>query len=309
MIWFLIIIIVVLLILLINDKRKIKLISLKLKNIIDKKSNERIKFNNLSMDNKEIVRNINRFLDKYQEISLDNKNYKEQHEKMISNISHDIRTPLTAILGYIDLLMEENISEEKKGEYIKIVSERGNALKDLIEEFFKMAKLECNDVELKIEEVNVSEILRQDIITFMSKINENNIIPEIKIGEDEIFALADENALHRIVNNLISNSLKYGYDGKVIGIELKDYEKCIKLSVYDRGKGIEKSEIAHIFDRLYTEEKSRNRKYQGSGLGLAIVKKLVEDMSGSIEVSSIPFEKTCFTVTLPKKIDKIKTDY
>lgn len=218
---------------------------------------------------------------------------------MISDIAHDIRTPLTAIIGYVDLLRDDGLEVTREKEYVDIIHERGNALKELIEEFFQMAKLECNDVELKTGKVNISEIIRQNIITFMKEISEKHMEPDMELGEEEIYVLADRNALSRVVTNLISNSLKYGYEGRVIGIELKACGGCAEMTVWDRGKGIGKSKIPFIFERLYTEEGSRNRMLQGSGLGLAIVKRLVEYMGGNITVDSIPYEKTSFTLTLP----------
>ncbi|APC80826.1 sensor histidine kinase [Clostridium botulinum] len=298
--WILIIIIIILSILLLNDKIKTKRITAKLNEILKENSRERIKFYNLSTNKKELVREINIFLDKYQSISIDNKNYKEHHKKMISNISHDIRTPLTALMGYVDLLSDNCITKEKKEEYISIIRERGTALKDLMEEFFQMAKLECNDVEITIEKFNISEVVRKNIITFMNEINERNITPEINIGDEEIFALGDKNYTSRIITNLISNSLKYGYEGKVIGIDLKEDNKWVTLSIWDKGKGIDKNELPYIFDRLYTGEKSRNRSFQGSGLGLSIVKNMAQHMNGSITAQSIPYEKTIFTVKILK---------
>ncbi len=106
--------------------------------------------------------------------------------------------------------------------------------------------------------------------------------------------------MSRIITNLISNSLKYGYEGKVIGIDLKEDNKWITLSIWDKGKGIDKNELPYIFDRLYTGEKSRNRSFQGSGLGLSIVKNMTQHMNGSITAQSIPYEKTIFTVNIPK---------
>nr|WP_050598352.1 HAMP domain-containing sensor histidine kinase [Clostridium botulinum] len=279
---------------------KTKRITAKLKEILKENSRERIKFYNLSTNKKELVREINIFLDKYQSISIDNKNYKEHHQKMISNISHDIRTPLTALMGYVDLLSDNSITKEKKEEYISIIRERGTALKDLMEEFFQMAKLECNDVEITIEKFNISEVVRKNIITFMNEINERNITPKINIGDEEIFALGDKNYTSRIITNLISNSLKYGYEGKVIGIDLKEDNKWVTLSIWDKGKGIDKNELPYIFDRLYTGEKSRNRSFQGSGLGLSIVKNMAQHMNGSITAQSIPYEKTIFTVKILK---------
>jgi len=298
--WLLIIIIIILSILLLNDKIKTKRITGKLEKILKENSRERIKFYNLSANNKELVREINIFLDKYESISIDNKNYKDHHQKMISNISHDIRTPLTALMGYVDLLSDNSITKEKREEYVSIIKERGTALKDLMEEFFQVAKLECNDVDITIEKFNISEIVRKNIITFMNEINERNITPEINIGDEEIFALGDKNYMSRIITNLISNSLKYGYEGKVISIDLKEDNKWVILSIWDKGKGIDKNELPYIFDRLYTGEKSRNRNFQGSGLGLSIVKNMVQHMNGIITAKSIPYEKTIFTVKIPK---------
>lgn len=298
--WLLIIIIIILSILLLNDKIKTKRITAKLKNILKENSRERIKLYNLSRNKKELVREINIFLDKYESISIDNKNYKDHHQKMISNISHDIRTPLTALMGYVDLLSDNSITKEKREEYVSIIKERGTALKELMEEFFQVAKLECNDVDITIQKFNISEIVRKNIITFMNEINERNITPEINIGDEEIFALGDKNYMSRIITNLISNSLKYGYEGKVIGIDLKEDNKWVILSIWDKGKGIDKNELPYIFDRLYTGEKSRNRNLQGSGLGLSIVKNMVQHMKGSITAKSISYEKTIFTVKIPK---------
>lgn len=300
--WILLIIIILLALLLFNDKRKIKMISRKLENILKEDSRQRIRFNNLSMDKKELVKEINIFLDRYQNVSVDNKNYKERHKKMISNISHDIRTPLTALMGYVHLLKDNTLKEDKKSEYIDIIYERGNALVKLIEEFFQMAKLEGNDAELQIEKVNITEVIRQNVINFMNEINEREITMQIDIGEEEVFVLGDKSALNRVITNLISNSLKYGQDGKFIGISLNQDVKNVKLTVWDKGKGIEKDKLPYIFDRLYTAENSRNRKFQGSGLGLSIVRKLVENMNGNITAKSIPYEKTSFIITIPRDI-------
>ncbi|AWZ48958.1 sensor histidine kinase [Clostridiaceae bacterium 14S0207] len=299
MIYILIITNIIVILLLLNEKIKTKIITKRLKNIIKEDSRERVKSCNLSTDKKELVKQINKFLDKYHEVSIDNKNFKEQHQKMISNISHDIRTPLTALMGYVDLLSDNLNSKEKYEEYLEIIKERGNVLKELMEEFFQMAKLECDDKEIIIERFNISEVVRQNIITFMNEINKKNIIPQINIGDEEIFVLGNKKGTNRIITNLISNSLKYGYEGNIIGIDLIKDSNWVEISIWDRGKGINKNEIPYIFDRLYTVEKSRNRKFQGSGLGLSIVKSLVENMNGDIKVESIPYEKTIFTVRLP----------
>ncbi|WP_425447374.1 sensor histidine kinase [Dethiothermospora halolimnae] len=237
MTWILLIIIAILILLLFDHKRKTKLITKKLRDILYENSRERIKFNNLNRENKDLIKNINILLDRYQLISVDNKNYKEQHRKMISNISHDIRTPLTALMGYIELVKDDSISKEKREEYFDIIDERGNALRDLMEEFFQMAKIESKDMDINIEGVNISEVIRQNILTFMNDINKKEIIPKINIGEEEVFVLGDKKWIHRAIENVISNSLRYGYEGKVLGIDLEEGKNSVKLTIWDKGRG------------------------------------------------------------------------
>ena len=126
-----------------------------------------------------------------------------------------------------------------------------------------------------------------------------NIEPKISIPEEDIYVFGDEKALNRILSNLINNALKHGSQATIIGINLKYDENKIFIDIYDNGVGIPENEINYVFDRLYTVEKSRKLNLKSSGLGLTIVKKLVKALGGKISVSSIPFEKTVFTVTLP----------
>ncbi|WBW99666.1 sensor histidine kinase [Oceanirhabdus sp. W0125-5] len=301
MIYILMVIILVLCLLLYNERYHNIKISKKLKEIIEEESMERLKFENASKDKKKLLNNINILMDKHQEIFMENKKYIEQHRRMISNISHDIRTPLTSLIGYIELSKSEDINLEKRMDYLNIAYSRGIVLKNMIEEFFHMSKLESDDIEIKIEKVNLSEVLRNNIISFISDFEKNHIHPEINITENEVYIQGDVVCLNRIIANLISNSIKYGYEGKMIGIELSEDNEAVVLKIWDKGKGIHKEELPFIFERLYTGEKSRNRKLQGSGLGLAITKNLVEKMSGNITVESTPFERTTFTVTFNKK--------
>ncbi|EET88123.1 histidine kinase [Clostridium carboxidivorans P7] len=227
---------------------------------------------------------------------------KIQIKKMISNISHDLRTPLTSMLGYIELVLNDNtLSEEEKRKYIEIVYNKGNHLYSLMEEFFQVSKLESKDVKLDIRKVNISEIIRQNIISFFNELKKRDMEPQINIPEEDIYAFGNEKAVNRILSNLINNSLKYGSEGTTIGVNLTYDKNNVFISVWDNGVGIPKEEIDYVFDRLYTVEKSRKLNLKSSGLGLTIVKKLVEALGGTISVSSIPFEKTAFTFTLPKK--------
>jgi len=296
MIYILIAIILVLCLLLYNERIYNIKISNKLKEILEDESMERLKFKNASKDKKKLLNNINNLMDKHQQIFMENKKYIDQHRRMISNISHDIRTPLTSLIGYIELSKSEDITPSKRRDYLNIAYSRGIVLKNMIEEFFHISKLEADDVEVKMEKVNLSEILRNNIITFINEFEKKDIQPEIRLGDKEIYVKGDVVCLNRIITNLISNSIKYGYEGKIIGVDLSIDGKTVKLVIWDKGKGIHEDELPYIFERLYTGEKSRNRNLQGSGLGLAITKSLVEKMNGSISVESKPFERTSFKI-------------
>lgn len=283
-------------------------------NVLDEVShgnlNQRVRFQNHIRPLSNLSIKINSLIDEFQKVYERNKRNEEARKKMVSNISHDLRTPLTSMLGYMELILDNNmvnedsnmqsLSNNKNNQYLKIIYNKGNDLYKLMEEFFTLSKLDANDINLKIREINVSEIIRQNLVSFFIEMKKLNIEPKINLPKDEIYALGDEKALNRILNNLINNSIKYGSQGTMIGVNLIDGEERISVEIYDDGEGIPESEINYVFDRLYTVEKSRKLGTKSSGIGLTIVKKLVKALGGTISVSSIPFEKTVFIFTLPK---------
>lgn len=263
--------------------------------------NQRIRLQNHNSAFSELMKSLNSLVDKFQKILIQNQKYEEDKKRMISNISHDLRTPLTSLLGYVEFIKDGKLSNDEKKEYIQIISSKGNDLKKLLEEFFQLSKIDSNDITLNIKKINISEIVRQNIILFMNDFQKLGIEPEVNMSDKDSYAMGDESAAGRIVRNLISNSLKYGSTGKFLGISVREDTRSVFVDVCDKGKGIGKDDIGHIFDRLYTAEKSRSRKLQGSGLGLTIVKKLTEKQNGNITVISEPYIKTVFTFSLPKK--------
>lgn len=301
-----ILIILILIVIILSSYKKLNYIGRILDEVLDGNYNQRIRQqNHIKLLNILNIK-INRLIDKLQKVNGDNKRSEESRKKMISNISHDLRTPLTSMLGYLELVLDDRnlqintLSEIKKEEYIRIIYNKGNNLYDLMEEFFQISKLDSNDIRLETKKVNISEIVRENIISFFNEIQKLNIEPKINIPEEDIYVLGDEKVLNRIFNNLINNALKHGTKANIIGINLKYDQKNIFIDIYDNGVGIPENEINYVFDRLYTVEKSRSLKIKGSGLGLTIVKKLVEALGGGISVYSVPFEKTVFTVTLPR---------
>jgi signal transduction histidine kinase len=299
----LITIVFILTILLLSAYKKIKDISKVLDSVLQGNANSRIRLQSHIKPINTLAIKINNLCKRLQETVEQNKRTEESRKKMISNISHDLRTPLTSMLGYMEIIVHDTtLIDSEKEEYTKIVYNKGMNLLSLMEEFFQVSKLDSKDIKLEITKVNVSELIRENIASFFSEFKKYNIEPEIILQNVDIYAFGDEKAINRILSNLINNAFKYGKEASVIGIGVWEGADNISVKVWDNGEGIPEEDICYIFDRLYTVDKSRRSNSKSSGLGLTIVKKLVANLGGTITVASIPFEKTTFTFTLPKHI-------
>lgn len=281
--------------------KKLKYICSVLDEVLSGNLNQRIRMQSEVSPVSRLVIKINKIIEELQQVNKKSIINEESRKKMISNISHDLRTPLTSMLGYMELIFEDDsIRDDKKDEYLKIIYNKGNSLYGLMEEFFQVSKLDSEDIKFNLKKLNLSELIRQNIISFFSDIQRLNIKPVINIGDKDIYFRSDEKIINRILNNLIINIIKHGENATELGIELKEEGRFIFIDVWDNGIGISNDEINHIFDRLYTVEKSRSTSLKNSGLGLTIVKKLVESLDGSISVQSKSYEKTMFSIKLPK---------
>lgn len=170
----------------------------------------------------------------------------------------------------------------------------------LITQFFTLAKLEAGDTDMPLERLNVNEACRKNILDFYELLSQKNFEVEINIPDHVLYANANKDALQRIMFNLISNAIRYGGDGKYLGMFLRADQAHIYIDIVDRGRGIEKEFAASVFDRLFTMEDSRNSAMQGNGLGLTIAKNLALQLGGDITLESHPHQKTVFTITLKK---------
>lgn len=245
--------------------------------------------------------NINKLINvNRQEASLRKEN-NETINKMLSNVSHDLKTPLTIILGYIEILnRDESLSIEERKEFLSKIYVKGKEVLDLINRFFNLAKLESGDKKIELEKINVTDIVKRSVLTFYDILSKEDISIDIALPDKSIYALGNKEALERVMINLINNAYKYGREGKYLKIELSLKEEKVIIEVIDKGKGISKDKINKIFERSYIGDEARNKEASGSGLGLYISKKLLEAMKGEIEVISIPYTRTSFKVKLNK---------
>lgn len=275
---------------------KLKQISRKLEDISDSGSDEKVMVFTDNPVLMELAGEINHLLLDRQKVKAEFKRGEIASKKMLANISHDIKTPLTVILGYLEIMRLTGADDEM----LKKVEVKAKQVVDLINQFFTLEKLEAGDTNITLSRINVSEICRESVLGFYEMLLQKDFEVEISIPEREIFVQGDKDALQRILFNLLSNAVRYGSDGKYLGIFLREEKNSVSIDVTDKGKGIQKEFADRIFERLYTMEDSRNREVQGNGLGLTIAKNLALQLGGDLYLDSMPDIKTTFTVRLKK---------
>lgn len=276
---------------------EIRRINEKLDEILENDSDEKVMAFTDHVALKELMGQINRLLVDRQRGKAEYKRQEISSKKMLANVSHDIKTPLTVILGYLEIMRLSHVEDEM----LKKVEAKAKQVMDLINQFFTLAKLESGDMEITLSKINVNEICRENILEFYDILMQKEFEVEVSIPEIAIFALGEKEALQRILNNLLSNVMRYGADGKYLGFFLRQDESNVYIDVADKGKGIGQEYVSSVFDRLYTMEDSRNREIQGNGLGLTIAKNLAERLGGSLSLNSAPNVKTVFTLKLTKR--------
>ena len=275
---------------------KIRRINKKLEEILETGSDEKVMVFTDNPVLMELGGQINRLLIDRQKIRADFKREEISSKKMLANISHDIKTPLTVILGYLEIMSLNHADNEM----LKKVETKANQVMNLINQFFTLAKLESGDTNINLGKVNINEICRENVLEFYDILLQKDFDVDLFIPETAIFVQGEKEALQRILYNLLSNVIRYGSDGKYLGVFLRQDKGNVYIDVVDKGKGIEQEFASNVFDRLYTMEDSRNREIQGNGLGLTIAKNLAKQLEGDIFLDSIPNVKTTFTVSLKK---------
>lgn len=278
-------------------QKQLKEISQKLEKIQDTDSDENIMMFTDEQALMELLVQINRLLENQRKMKVDYRRSQISAKKMLSNISHDIKTPMTVILGYLEIM---RINGDKEDEMLLKVEQKAKRVMELINQFFTLAKLEAGDMEQEISRINICEVCRENILDFYELLKQKEFQVEVKIPEEAVFIMGNKEALHRILYNLISNVIRYGLDGRYLGLVLRSVKNDVYIDVIDKGKGVEKEFAGNVFERLFTMEDSRNRRIQGNGLGLTIAQTLAQQLGGEIVLESEPNVKTTFTVKLHK---------
>lgn len=196
----------------------------------------------------------------------------------IANISHDIRTPLTSIFGYIQLLEVEPITPEEKREYLGVVTNRTKRLQALLNDFFELSLIESADHQLRTERIVMTVLLSDTLVGFYDSFNERGLTPDIRLPKEPVAVYADESAVRRVVENLLINTLKHATGQVAICFEQR--ETAAELRIVNEAKNLSDIDVRLLFDRFYTVDRARSA--QGSGLGLSIAKSLMNKMNGTL---------------------------
>jgi signal transduction histidine kinase len=224
-------------------------------------------------------------------------------------VAHDLRTPLTSIIGYLELLSTGTaIPPEMEKKYIDIAYTKAKRLEKLIEDLFGFTKLNYGKISMKVSQVDVIKLLSQLLEEFYPSFAEKSLVYELRSNVPAKVITADGNLLARLFDNLINNAIKYGAEGKQILVDVEADETIVKISVTNFGYVIPEKELPMLFNKFYRVEHSRSSSTGGTGLGLAISKNIVDMHGGDIQVAS-DLNGTVFTVKLKVDFDINKENF
>ena len=260
-------------------KRELKRIKKELNLVLSRKTNSLVHTEFASKDIRDLVECINTHLTeiKNKESKLERKN--TSFTKMIRNISHDLRTPLTSSLGYVSLMLESDMAEKEKLNNLKIIEERLKRLSELIDSFFEFSKIISNNENIKIEEVNLIAILEKSISNHYKDFSTQNRVINFKTNKQKIIIKSNEIMLERIFDNLIRNAYKHSISNLDISVKIKD---AVEIT-FINNLTYKNLDTDKIFDEFYTVDISRTK--GNTGLGLAIAKEFAEQLNGQISAS------------------------
>ena len=220
----------------------------------------------------------------------------ETNRQLMTSLSHDVRTPLTTLIGYLDAAHKGIVDGKERDDYIETARRKAHDLKEYIDVLFDWFKLGSNEFSMNIAEIDLTELTRNILIDWIPIFEDTQVGFTIDIPEQPFRVQIDPDGYMRILNNLIQNVISHSHADK-IEIALSEQNGNIKILLSDNGIGIDKEDLKHIFDRLYKCDKGRSEK--GSGLGLSIVHELVEKLNGTITADSTPGKGTIFTLFFP----------
>lgn len=248
---------------------------------------------------KTICYNINEIAINNQAQLIRLKQSEQAYKRLMTSLSHDVKTPLTSLVGYLEAIREKIVKEEEKEEYIRVALNKAHHLKDFVKYLFEWVKLDAKEQIFQFELCDLNELSRNIIAEWIPTFDDEQLNYEIDIPDAEYNTRIDRNAYTRILNNLFQNSMIHS-KGDKISIYISENEHRANIIIEDNGIGIPEKDLPHIFERLYQADESRSA--IGNGLGLSIVHELISIHGGTICAKTPPNGGTSFIITLPKAL-------
>lgn len=253
--------------------------------------------------------NLNKMMEDIRELMDKERESERTKNELITNVAHDLRTPLTSIIGYLELLSgPASLTPEMEKKYLQITYTKAKRLEKLIEDLFGFTKLNYGKVSMKVSKVDIVKLLSQLLEEFYPNFMDKNLAYELQSNVPAKIITADGNLLARLFDNLINNAIKYGAEGKKIEAKIHAAETIVTVSVTNYGYVIPKEELPLLFEKFYRVEQSRSTNTGGTGLGLAIARNIVDMHGGTIGVAS-DLNGTVFTVRLQVDFDINKENF
>lgn len=258
----------------------------------------------------EMGENLNRLGEELRSLMEREREAEKSKSELVTNIAHDLRTPLTSIVGYLDILRSkrDGLDAGTAAHYTDIAYEKSKKLEKLINELFGFTKLSGGELVMHVSSLDLVQLLAQLLEEFYPSFVNAGLHYELIADRESLGIEGDPELLARVFENLIGNAIKYGAEGKQLRVYLVTEENFVTVRVVNYGKLIPAEELPHVFDRFYRVEQSRNAKTGGTGLGLTIAKNIVEMHRGEITVTS-DWSGTAFVVRLPRNLDFTKENF
>ena len=213
-------------------------------------------------------------------------NNEYMRSSFLANVSHDLRTPMTTISGFIDGILDGAIPPEKHNYYLEIVALEVRRLSRLVSQLLDISRMEAGNRKFEKSNFDICEMARIILLSFESRIEKKNLDVEFNVSSERLFAYSDKDAVNQVLYNICDNAVKFSRDGGKYIIDIREYSTKIKVSVYNEGQGISEEDLPHVFDRFYKSDKSRGLDKMGMGLGLYICKTIMDNLGETISVAS-----------------------
>lgn len=248
-----------------------------------------------------VITSVNALVDTITQAMQEERASEKSKDELITNVSHDLRTPLTSIIGYLGLIEDHQYqSEEDIVKYSHIAYDKAKQMKNLVEDLFEYTKVQQHGAPVNLMTVDLGQLLEQVGASFELEADKKGIAINVSCEPTPLSITADPEKLGRLFSNLVANALKYGHGASYIHLTAKQLGEKVVITVANDGEKIPAEAVKHLFERFYRVESSRNKATGGTGLGLAIVQSIVELHHGSVTARSDD-QETAFVVTLPVK--------